>query len=229
METIIRERVETLQEKTYSKTLVAILISAVVSLLPTVFTPFRNLFMSYQTFINEHILLSALLIIGSLVFLTNRMHKAKTKKESLIWFIALPAFLGFTSSGIFFIYSSSSIVSVFLLTSIYFLMLVLFSKFTKVDFTKYTGVLFISLVTIIIVSVIGLFLALPFLQLILSIASIIVFSFYTIHDHQELVAYAKKGDLDKDGFSKVSYMFAISLYLDFINLFLNLLRIFGRN
>lgn len=218
-----------LQTKTYLKTLIAISISALTAMAPVFSRTAYNIFVNLNNTIGSHSILSIILIFSLIIFSSTRLAMAKTKSETLAWFIFIPVLLGFFTSFIFFMYSLGSIAIVFLMTSVYFIVLTLFSYFTKTDFTKYSKILFVSLISLLIVSLIGILFTVGWLNILISMFAIVLFSFYTVHDNQQMVKYVEENNgSDSDNFEKISYVFAISLYLDFINLFNNLIRLFGR-
>ena len=150
------------------------------------------------------------------------------------FFILYAVVNGLTLSSIFVVYKISSIFSAFLTTSLTFLAMCIYGSKTKKDLTKFGRYLVMALMGIIIASVIqfvlGLITGAPLamMDLIISVATVIVFTGLTAWDSQKIVqtaAYAK----DNDDYKKVAIIGALELYLDFINIFLALLRIFGKN
>ena len=150
------------------------------------------------------------------------------------FFILYAVVNGLTLSSIFVVYKISSIFSAFLTTSLTFLAMCIYGSKTKKDLTKFGRYLVMALMGIIIASVfqfvLGLITGAPLamMDLIISVATVIVFTGLTAWDSQKIVqtaAYAK----DNDDYKKVAIIGALELYLDFINIFLALLRIFGKN
>lgn len=99
---------------------------------------------------------------------------------------------------------------------------------TKTDLTKMGSILFMGLIGIIIASLINLFMRSDTLSFIISIISVIVFCGLTAWDIQKLKNMAADSISDSETKSKMGILGALTLYLDFINLFLSLLRIFGK-
>ena len=101
--------------------------------------------------------------------------------------------------------------------------------FTKADLSKMSGILMMGLVGIIIAIFVNIFLQSPQFDFIISIITVVIFTLLTAHDTQKLKDYHAAAGDSKEAQSKMSIMGALALYLDFINMFLALLRIFGRN
>lgn len=141
-----------------------------------------------------------------------------------ILYLLYTALTGLSMSGIFIVYTGSSIAYVFLATSIIFGIFALIGKTTNIDLSKWSIYLFVALIAIIILQIINIFLANNTLNMLLCIISILVFSGY--------VAYDIRIALDKsyfiDNANKGIYC-AFQLFIDFINIFLDLLRLFGKH
>lgn len=132
---------------------------------------------------------------------------------------------GFTLSVIFLAYSLNSILLVFLLTSIILAVFALYGYFTKHDLSNWGMYLFVALLGIIVASIINIFLGNTTLDLIISIVGILVFVLYVAYDVNKVIPNASYM-LDEE---KGAIYGAFQVYLDFINIFLDLIRIFGKN
>lgn len=141
-----------------------------------------------------------------------------------IFYLVYTALTGLTLSGIFIVYTGSSIALVFLITSILFGIFALIGKYTKLDLSKLGLYLFIGLIAIIIIEIINLFILSNSLNMILIIATIVIFLGYIAYDIHMLL----KSDFLDDSENKPIY-FAFQLFLDFINIFIELLKLFGKN
>lgn len=141
-------------------------------------------------------------------------------------FILYSALNGLTISFIFLLYTGQSIVSTFLVTAGTFAAVSIWGYTTKRDLTGWGSFLFMGLVGIIIASVVNIFLRSPMMMWIVTYLGVGIFVGLTAYDTQQLKNLAQ-GGLDEDAASKASILGALKLYLDFINLFLLLLRIFG--
>ncbi len=132
------------------------------------------------------------------------------------------ALMGLSFATIFAVYNMGSIVSAFMAGAILFAVLSFYGYFTKKDLTSLGSLLFVGLIAIIIASIVNIFLASTVFQMVISAIAVIIFLGLTAYDTQkirELVTYENDG--------KAEVMGALTLYLDFINLFLSLLQLFG--
>jgi len=132
------------------------------------------------------------------------------------------AIMGLSFSTIFIVYNIGSIVSAFMAGAVLFAVMSFYGYFNKKDLTSMGSLMFVGLIAIIIASIINIFLASTVFQMVISAIAVIVFLGLTAYDTQkirEIVSY------DNDG--KAEIMGALTLYLDFINLFLSLLQLFG--
>lgn len=141
-------------------------------------------------------------------------------------FILYSALTGLTFSAIFMVYTASSIVSTFFVTSGTFAAMSVFGHTTKRDLTKLGNIAFMALIGIILASLVNMFMQNSMLELIISVIGVLLFTGLTAYDAQrikEMAAMVTDGESE----AKVSVMGALSLYLNFINLFLMLLRFLG--
>lgn len=149
----------------------------------------------------------------------------KMSKNGAIFGFLLYSFLsGLTFSSIFLTFKMSSIIFIFLITALVFLIFALIGYFTKIDLTKLGTILFMGLIGILIASIINIFIQSQTFDLILVIIGIIVFIGYIAYDINKVKRL--EGQIDED---KLSIIGALELYLDFINLFIRLLQLFGKN
>ncbi len=145
----------------------------------------------------------------------------------LILFLLYAAVMGASLSFIFLIYTSTSIFSIFIIAALMFGAMGVFGYFTKTDLTKMGSILVMALVGIIIASLVNMFMQSDALSYILSFISVIVFCGLTAWDIQKLKRLNENSTIDEETKSKLGILGALTLYLDFINLFLSLLRLFG--
>lgn len=160
------------------------------------------------------------------IWLSARFTRMSMTTATLL-FILYSAMMGVTMSTIFMVYTMSSIASVFFITAGMFLVMSLLGYFTRMDLTRLGSLLFMALIGVIIASLVNIFLKSEMLYWIVSYVAVVVFVGLTAYDTQKikqmLVEY---GEADEMGY-KLALFGALTLYLDFINLFLYLLRIFG--
>lgn len=131
---------------------------------------------------------------------------------------------GITLSTIFYIYKLSSIIFIFFAAAAIFGICALYGKITNKDLSKIGTILLVTLLIGVIISIINLFIGNPILEIGLDWLILIVFFGITAWDMQKVKQFAENGNMDDD---KVAIYCAMQLYLDFINIFLRLLQIFG--
>ena len=147
----------------------------------------------------------------------------KMSKSTLQIFLhGFAALMGFSFSTIFIVYQLGSIVSAFMSAAILFGVMSFYGYFTKKDLSSIGSLLFVGLIAVIIASIINIFLANSIFQMVISAISVLVFLGLTAYDTQKI---REMVSVDNDG--KAEVMGALSLYLDFINLFISLLQLFG--
>lgn len=131
---------------------------------------------------------------------------------------------GLTFSAIFVAYEMNSIVLIFGMTSALFAVMALIGKYTNLDLTKMGTILFIGLIGIVIASLINIIIGSETIDILVTIVGIIIFIGYIAYDVQKIKYIA--ASLEED---KAAIICAFELYLDFINLFIKLLRLFGKS
>ena len=162
-----------------------------------------------------------------LVFYTTARIQKLSLTTATTLFIIYSALNGVTLSGIFMVYSMTSIAKVFFITAGTFAAMALYGYFTKTDLSKIGNILFMALIGLIIATVVNLFLKSAMFDLILCYIGVGIFVGLTAWDSQKIKhMLAMQVDMSESA-QKIALMGALSLYLDFINLFLYLLRIFG--
>lgn len=192
--------------------------SASTGILKLMFTETGPTFLFYALIIGE------LLLVISLSAAIQKM----TAGLATAVFLFYSFINGMTLSMIFFAYTMSSIATTFFITAGTFAIMSAYGYFTKTDLTKLGKVLFMALIGIILSIVVNLFLKNAMLDLIVSIVGVLVFVGLIAYDTQKIKEIGTDvGNSDQDNFIKASILGALSLYLDFINLFLFLLRFLG--
>lgn len=143
-------------------------------------------------------------------------------------FVLYSVINGATLSVIFVAYSIGTISKVFFITAGTFAVMAFIGYVTKTDLSKLGKILFMALIGVIIATVVNIFVKSSGLDLILSYVGVLVFVGLTAYDTQKIKNMLwQAGDLSETS-QKIALLGALSLYLDFINLFIYLLRIFGR-
>ncbi len=171
------------------------------------------------------------LIIGELILvftISARVHKMQASTATSL-FVLYAALNGATISAIFLIYTKSSITSTFFICAATFVSSSIYGMVTKRDLTSMGQFMFMGLIGIVIASVVNLFVRSSGMSLIVSYIGVVVFVGLTAYDTQKLrtMALSQPDNLDSGTVRKGAILGALTLYLDFINLFLMLLRILG--
>jgi len=170
------------------------------------------------------VILAPLALVFFLSFRIQHMRPATA--QITFWIYA--ALVGVSLASIFLIYTHSSITRVFFITAASFGALSLWGYTTQRDLTGMGSFLIMGLFGIIIASLVNIFLASSMLQWIVSVVGVVVFAGLTAYDTQRLKNEYVYGAMDGDVMERSAIMGALSLYLDFLNLFLMLLRLFGQ-
>lgn len=143
-------------------------------------------------------------------------------------FMLYSALTGLTLASIFLVYTYSSIASTFFVTAGMFGAMSFWGYTTKRDLSKMGSILFMALIGLLLASLVNFWLKSPALMWAITYIGVLVFVGLTAYDTQKLKAIGENIDTrDKENLRRYSIMGALTLYLDFINLFLMLLRIFG--
>lgn len=141
-------------------------------------------------------------------------------------FVAYSIINGISFSFIFYIYNIGSITKVFLSTTALFALMAIAGYTTKTDLTKLGSILMIGVIGIVIASLINMFMGSAQMDYIISILGVVIFTGLTAYDVQKIKNLGHEVN-DSALVSKLGIVGALTLYLDFINLFLFLLRLFG--
>ena len=165
----------------------------------------------------------------ALVFAISGAINRLSLSTATMLFILYSVINGATLSSIFFAFSVATISKVFFITAGTFGAMALVGYTTKTDLTSMGKLLFMALLGIIIASVVNMFVASSGLDLILSYVGVLVFVGLTAYDTQKIKQMSQAAPDASESTQKLALIGALSLYLDFINLFLYLLRIFGNN
>lgn len=176
-----------------------------------------------QKFVFYGLLILELVLVGFLVGAINRM----TAVTATIVFALYSILNGLTLASIFFLFTTESIATVFFIAAGTFAVMSAYGYFTKKDLTKMGNILIMALIGLIIASVVNMFLKSEMLYWISSYAGVLIFVGLIAWDTQKLKKMNIIGNEGTDDDRKEAIIGALTLYLDFINLFLFLLRILG--
>jgi hypothetical protein len=147
----------------------------------------------------------------------------------LVIFLAYAATMGLSLSAIFVIFDLGVIFKVFLITAGLFGTMAVLGYTTKTDLTAFGGILTMALIGIVIASLVNMFMGSETMDYIISCIGVLVFTGLTAYDVQKIKRIGAGVEYGTATASKLALMGALSLYLDFVNLFMFLLRIFGRS
>jgi hypothetical protein len=185
---------------------------------------------SMLTSMTEHplILIGVFVLQIGLVITISAAINRLSPAVALSLFFLYAATIGVTFAFVFELYTSQSIFTTFLITSAMFGAVGLYGYVTKRDLSKMGTFLFMALIGLIIASVVNLFIANEAIYWVTTYAGVLIFAGLTAYDLQKIKGMANAG-LSGDDEQRGSIIGALALYLDFINLFLFLLRIFGQS
>lgn len=172
------------------------------------------------------VLILFLVEIGLVITLSARVHKMSATAATLLFFL-YAALNGVTFSLILSVYTTASIVSTFGITAGMFGVMAIIGYVTRIDLSKIGSILFMLLIGLIIATLVNVFLHSSGLSLILAYIGVVVFCGFTAYDIQKIKRMGMSNEFHGDMETNAAIIGALALYLDFINLFLYLLRIFG--
>ena len=164
--------------------------------------------------------------LGFVFYLSAKINKMSVSSAQITFWV-FSAIMGLSLASIFIVYTQASIARVFFISSGTFAAMSLYGYTTKKDLTKLGGFLFMGLIGIIIASLVNLFFQSSALHFAISVIGVLVFVGLTAYDTQSIKNMYYAGDSESVG-GKKALMGALRLYLDFINLFIMLLRLFGQ-
>ena len=213
----------------YNKVALGLVVSAALAYLTGQFAPVRDL-LYVQTPRGYGMTLPGMIIayapLAVVLFGMFGMRNA-TPRTSGIYYWTLVALLGAGLGGITLVYTGASIATTFLVTATAFGGLSLFVYTTKRDLTGFGSFLLVGLIGLIVATLVNLFLQNSMMQFIISILGVFIFAGLIAYDTQRLkMTYYDLGG-DQSALGVATNYGALSLYLDFLNLFLFLLRLFG--
>jgi FtsH-binding integral membrane protein len=171
------------------------------------------------------VMLAPLAFVFGLSAMINRMSAATAQTV----FYAFALVMGISISSIFLVFTGYSIAQIFLITSIAFAGLSLYGYTTKKDISGWGTFLIMGVIGLIVAMVVNIFLQSPAIMFAISAIGVLIFAGLTAYDTQKIkndyIAHAAHGD--QEWLAKSAIMGALNLYLDFINMFMFLLQLFG--
>lgn len=165
--------------------------------------------------------------VGLVMFLSARIHRISFTTATIL-FILYSVLNGVTMSVLFMVYTMSSIATTFFVTAGTFGATALYGYVTKKDLTRIGSLCIMGVIGLIIASLVNLFLQNSMMDLIISYVGVLLFVGLTAYDSQKIKQLLSGDDVEvNETTQKIALMGSLTLYLDFINLFIYLLRILG--
>jgi FtsH-binding integral membrane protein len=161
------------------------------------------------------------------VFLISGLINRISYSFATLLFAAYSLLMGLSLSFVFLIYTTESVASTFFITAATFGSMALIGMTTKMDLTRMGSFLMMALIGLIIATLVNLFLQSGLMEMIISGIGVLIFCGLTAYDTQKLMNIGNMIDAESEQGKKAAVMGALTLYLDFINLFLFLLRFLG--
>jgi FtsH-binding integral membrane protein len=209
--------------KVYAWMTIALVITAFTAMF-TAATPALTEFIFSSKLVFYGIIIGELLLVGSLVVAAQRMSPIVA---SLVFF-GYAALNGLTLASIFFLFTAGSIALTFFITAGTFGVMSIYGYTTKADLTRIGNLAMMALVGIILASIVNFFMQSETLYWIISYLGVAIFVGLVAYDTQKIKDMSASMDVTSADGKRASVIGALTLYLDFINLFLFLLRLFGR-
>jgi len=221
---MIGVEIRPLLRRVYFWMTVGVLLTAIVALL-TVTTPALLSLLQSPVIVFGALILEFVLV----VILSAAIQRLSPTAASLLFF-AYAGLLGFSLAGIFLVYTLNSIAAAFFSAAALFGIMTLVGFLTRADLTRLGTYLVVGLVGMIVAMLVNLFLRSSMLELFVSLIGIVVFTGLTAYDTQKIARMSRDPRLQAEGaaMGRLSILGALALYLDFLNLFLLLLRLLGR-
>lgn len=184
---------------------------------------------AYYIFSGASFMFYGLLIaeVVLVVWLSSQLHKMSVGLARVLFF-AYATVNGIVFSSYFWLYDLGSMLLAFAAAAIYFGIMAGYGYLTKQDLSGWQKPLLFGLIAMLVVSVLGMFLNFGMFDIIISCVGIVIFACYTAYDTQKIKAFYFQTAGNPEMAQKASIFAALQLYLDFINMFLYILRLLGR-
>lgn len=210
-----------MENKIYSKIYLWLFVGLLVTFLTGAYTATNEDALSV-IFAKGYYWIFVLVELGLAIFLSARIQKMQPTTAK-ISYLLYTFFSGLTFASLFVVYKLESIILVFAITAVLFLLFALIGHFTKMDLSKIGTYLIMMLIGIILCTLVNLFLQNSTFDMVISGISVAVFLGFIAYDIQKIKRL--NGLLAEDNLAVIG---AFELYLDFINIFIDLLRLFGK-
>ena len=209
--------------KVYGWMTFALLLSALTAYGTAVYA--ANNIQAFAAFFRGGFFVAAIAELVIVFYLSARINKISAAKATTA-FIIYSILNGFNLSTIFFAYNIASIANIFVISAGMFLCMAIYGSKTKSDLMSYRKFFSMAILGILIATLVNFLLRSSGMSLVISIAAVVLFTGLTAYDAQKMLIISRQAR-DDEMFKKASIIGALELYLDFINIFLHLLRIFG--
>ncbi|AFJ89891.1 hypothetical protein MYA_5549 [Burkholderia sp. KJ006] len=163
--------------------------------------------------------------LGLVMFLSFRIERIRLGAAQISFWV-YAGLVGLSLAGIFLVYTGESIARVFFISAATFGAMSIYGYSTRADLSRFGSFLFMGLVGIVIAGLVNIFVGSTALQFVVSVIGVLVFTGLTAYDTQRIKNIYTAGEDDAIA-GKKAIMGALALYLDFLNLFLMLMRLFG--
>ena len=228
--TVLEDRAElskTFMSNVFSYMFVALALSGLAAYLFGTISGLMGILRSPDTYSPTILGWIVMLAPLGLVFLMSARFQKFAFPNLLAVFVLYSVLTGMSLSSIFIMYSMGSIAITFLVTAGTFGVMAILGYTTTTDLTKFGSILYMAVIGLLIAMVVNWFAGSSTLEYIISGAGVLIFTGLTAYDTQKLKNIGAQMDANSEAAKKASIMGALSLYLDFINLFLFLLRFLG--
>lgn len=219
-EMTLQRYVAGVMRKVYGKMTLGLLVTALTSWFMLSTPVVMNIFMGSKAVFFGAFILELVLVF----YLSARIDKLNTATSTVLFYL-YSMLNGITLTPIFMFYTNTSIATTFAITAGTFGAMTIFGYVTRQDLSKIGSFLFMALLGLIVCLVVNMFVHNSMFELLISCAGVLIFVGLTAWDTQSIKRMAAQADQTTTG--KVATMGALMLYLDFINLFIYLLRFFG--
>ncbi len=212
-----------MNNKIMSKTFLWMFIGLFITFI-TGFGVASNEVMLFNVFKSVNYFILIIVELGVVIFLSARIHRM-SKTMAQICFLLYSFLSGLTFSSIFVAYEITSILYIFLIAAFLFLIFGLIGYFTNIDLTKLGSFLMMGLLAVVICLLINIFIGSETFDLALSMITLLIFIGFTAYDVQK-IKFLAHSNINENNLAIIG---ALNLYLDYINIFLELLRLFGNS
>lgn len=210
-------------QRVYAWMALALGVSAVSAYLVAATPSLVNLFYG-----NVGIFLGVLVVYCGLSIYFSRKIDHMSINTAILVYLLYAVVSGIVLASLFLTYTMGSLVSTLVVTLGMFLSMAIYGSFTKSDLSSLGDFLFMALIGLMIAKLVGIFVSNPNFNLITAAFGVMIFTLFTAYDVQKIKYFGSQMLFNDQNMTKVSLLGAFQLYLDFVNLFINLLRLLGQ-